>query len=411
MRPSVSPAIPAVVLWLCGAGLSCSEPSGPRAACGNGLLDEGEVCDDGNAVGGAFAAARVFESRAGYTGEDPRSLALGDLDGDGAVDVVVANDDSNRITVLAGLGDGLLAPSQTLPTWDQPMCLAAGDLDLDGRLDIALVVYSDYVQGAILGPSGEATTAAYWVGSYGDSPTAVALGALDADRDLDAVVAADSDDGTVVMPNDGSGGFGGATRYTMADAIAHVALADLTGSGHLDMIAASPTTNTVVVRPGTGTGTFGGPSSLGTSVSTSGRGPLFVAVADVNDDLHLDVLTANSTSNDVTLFIGLGSGSFASPIIVPAVFDPAAAEVSCVRVGHFNDDGIPDIATANAARDTVSVMLGFGDGAFAAPQSFAVGRRPRAIAVADFDGDGLDDIAAADRDDDTVTVVLGLGHR
>jgi hypothetical protein len=196
----------------------------------------------------------------------------------------------------------------------------------------------------------------------------------------------------------------------MGDAIAHVTLADVTGSGNLDLLAVSPTADEVIMRPGNGVGGFGGTSSLTTAVSASGLYPVWVTVTDVTDDLVPDILTANFDSNDATVLLGLGSGSFDTPIIVPATFDPDPAEASCLRVGHFNDDDIPDIATANTGRDTVSVILGFGGGSFSAPQVFDVGNAPYAIAVGDFDGDGIDDIASADYSDGTVTVLLGLGH-
>ncbi len=133
-------------------------------------------------------------------------------------------------------------------------------------------------------------------------------------------------------------------------------------------------------------------------------------LADVTEDGQPDIITANLYSNDVSILPGLGSGTFAAPIIVPASFAAGAASVSCVRTGDFNGDGLVDLATANSARDEVAVMLGFGGGAFGAPQEYAVGASPQTIAVDDFDGDGLDDIASANYGDHTVTVLVGIGH-
>jgi hypothetical protein len=239
----------------------------------------------------------------------------------------------------------------------------------------------------------------------------VALGDVDGANGLDAVTGANYDDGAVRLLNNGSGGFGSADYHYLADHIQHVTLADVTGDGHLDIIGVSDNDDRVVVLPGAGNGTFGGAMTLDTYVSTSGRAPVFVTAADVTADGVADLITANRDSNDVTVLVGLGSGSFNAPIIVPATFDPSPAEVYCVRVGDFNGDGIVDLATANRARDSVSVILGFGGGSFAAPQTFAVGALPFQIAVTDLDGDGLSDIASADYDDATVTLLIGLGHQ
>lgn len=364
--------------------------------------------------GGAFDAARVFESRTGYSGDDPRAFGIADVNGDGALDVVAANDDSSNITVLAGFGDGLLTDSQTVYVNDRPYAAAAGDFDGDGAMDWLMGSYgTGYVYRGLRRESGEYSTSRIYPfdGGYGDDPYGLAVGDVDGDDDLDFATAAWWDDGSVVMRNNGSGSFSTIDFYGMGLDTAGVTLADVTGDDALDLITVGPSADRVYVRPGTGSGSFSSTTTLETSVSTSGRGPIWVTVADVNDDLFPDILTANRNSNDVTLLLGMGSGSFAEPLIVPATFAAEAAEVTCVRVGHFNDDDILDIATANSARDSVSVILGFGDADYAAPQSYDVGFSPYAIAVDDFDDDGVDDIASVDYGDHTVTVLLGLGHR
>jgi cysteine-rich repeat protein len=412
---------PAIVISIAD-GTAGDAPRGVAVADLNGdtvpdIITSNTLSDDVSVLvgqgGGNFAAVRVFESKAGYTGDDPRSLAVGDVNNDGTVDVVTANEDTGNISVVVGLGDGLLAPAQTVSTGSNPRGVAAGDLDGDGDMDwVAAEYISERVRRALMRESGDFTTTSYvpFESTAGDNPIAVALGNVDGDTDLDLATATETDNGSVVMYNNGSGGFSSPDYFSMGTANAHVVLADVTGDGNLDLVTVSPTQDTVIIRPGNGSGGFGGSSALSTSVSTPGQGPVFVTVADVTGDTVPDILTANRDSNDVTLLVGLGSGSFNAPIIIPAVFLATPATVSCVRVGHFNADNIVDIATANANRDTVSIILGFGNGDFAAPQSFDVGVEPYAIAVADFDGDGTDDIAAADYADGTVTVLRGLGH-
>jgi cysteine-rich repeat protein len=387
---------------------------------GDGILDlitSNTTTDDVSILlgqgGGSFGPATAYESRAGYTGEYPRSLATGDVNGDGMVDVVTANQSSSNITVVAGLGDGTLAPAQTVAVGNEPRAVVGDDLDGDGVMDwVTVEMGSEYVRRGLMRESGDFSVSSYYaVYSYeGDNPVAVATGDIDGDGDADLATASEYDDGCMVMMNNGSGYFSISQFYYMANAITHVTLHDVTGDGNLDLVATSRTDNVVVVRAGTGSGGFGGTSSVTTEVSTSGQSPRWVTAADVTGDGVVDLVTANDASKDVSVLVGLGSGSFNPPIIVPAVYGPDPGSVSCVRTGDFNQDGVVDLATANAARDSVSVILGFGGGSFAAPQEFAVGATPYNIAVGDFNDDGIDDIASADTTDDTVTILLGEGH-
>ena len=75
----------------------------------------------------------------------------------------------------------------------------------------------------------------------------------------------------------------------------------------------------------------------------------------------------------------------------------------------MNGDGKPDLVVANSADDTVSVLLGKGDGSFGPQHTFATGRQPFSVAVADTNGDGIADIVAANSFDDTVSVLRGSG--
>lgn len=77
-----------------------------------------------------------------------------------------------------------------------------------------------------------------------------------------------------------------------------------------------------------------------------------------------------------------------------------------VAVGDFDGDGIPDLVTANAGSDNVSVLLGNGNGSFQAAQNFAAGDGPVSTAVGDFNGDGIRDLVTANRNSNNVSVPL-----
>ncbi len=141
----------------------------------------------------------------------------------------------------------------------------------------------------------------------------------------------------------------------------------------------------------------------------SGIEPTSVAVADLNGDSLLDLVTSNDSSDDVSVLLGNGDGTFQTQQRFPVGSNPRS-----VAVSDLNDDGVPDIVTANQGRflgpdDDVSVLLGNGDGTFQPEQRFAVGDRPRSVAVADLNANGAPDLVTANENSDDVSVLLGNG--
>src|SRR5262249_30690295 len=113
---------------------------------------------------------------------------------------------------------------------------------------------------------------------------------------------------------------------------------------------------------------------------------------------------ANSHSDTVSVLLGNGDGSFQDAVNYPVGLLPFN-----VGLGDFNGDGQLDIVTANAGSDDVSLLLGNGDGTFEIPFMYAVGSEPAAVAVGDFNGDGWTDLAAANYSSNNVTVLLNAG--
>ena len=133
--------------------------------------------------------------------------------------------------------------------------------------------------------------------------------------------------------------------------------------------------------------------------------PQAVAAADFDANGKLDLLVANPAANTISVLLGNGDGTF-----VPAVSYPAGAQPVAVAVGDFNGDSKLDIAVANQADNTVSVLLGNGNGSFALAVPYPTGNNPGAVAVADFNGDGNLDLAVTNQADNTVSILLGNGN-
>ena len=144
------------------------------------------------------------------------------------------------------------------------------------------------------------------------------------------------------------------------------------------------------------------PSFLAPVNYSVGTGPQAVVTADLNGDGHLDLITANAGSNNISVLLGNANGTFGAAQTYATGAGPAA-----VAVGDFNGDGKLDIVTANEADNTVSVLLGNGDGTFQAAKSYAVGSQPVSVAVGDFDGKL--DIVTANQGDGSVSLLPGNG--
>ena len=193
------------------------------------------------------------------------------------------------------------------------------------------------------------------------------------------------------------------------------ASADFNGDGKPDLAIMDSYTTSITILLGNGDGTF----TQGTTidhVGTTGcipypvnqRSNCSMAVGDFNHDGNADLAETSDFDNTVIILLGDGRGGFApasgSPITVGNF--PEA-----VRIGDFNNDGLPDLVVANGKDNTVSILLGNGDGTFtpATGSPITVGGFPFFVAVADFNGDGSADVAVTNANDSTVSVLLGNG--
>jgi hypothetical protein len=331
----------------------------------------------------------------------PRSLAVGDLNGDGKPDLVTANSTADNVSVLLGKGDGTFRTAVTYAVQSNPVSVAIGDLNGDGRLDLA-VVNSDSDSVSVLLGKGDGTFQAatnYLVGQIGDTLSSVAIGDLNSDGKLDLAVADATSGNVVVLPGHGDGTFASGVASNTGQQPVSVAIGDLNGDGKLDLVTADATSNRVSVLLGRGDGTFQAPVN-----DTVGQTPSAVAIGDLNGDGRADIASANRDSNTVSVLLGNGDGTFQAPRSFAAGTLPVS-----VAIGDLNGDGRPDLATASSDAASVRVLLGDGDGSFEPATGFAAGQDPVAVAIGDLNGDGRPDLAVAARSANAVSVLLNAG--
>jgi hypothetical protein len=367
-----------------------------------------------------FAPAVAYNS-GGYA---PLSVALADVNGDGKLDMVVANCGSNStcdtgtIGVLLGNGDGTF---QTAVSYNSggyfPASVALADVNGDGKLDIVVSNSSadcgdcgDGAIGVLLGNGDGTFQAATVYGSGGFGPGSLAVADVNQDGKPDVVVANECSASTCangvvgILLGNGDGTFQPATTYSSGGYEAFgIAVADLTGDGNQDVIVANYTgcpeincyLGTVDVLAGDGDGTF----EPAVSYTSAGFPAVSVAAADLNGngDGILDLAVGNG-NDTVGILIGTAGGVF-----FPAVgYGPGDLDASSLALADVNGDGKLDVLMAiycdstsdcSGAIGSGQVLLGNGDGTFQSAVTFdSDGYKTYFIAAGDANGDGKPDM-------------------
>jgi hypothetical protein len=339
------------------------------------------------------------------TGQTPVSLAAGDFNGDGKLDLAVVNWAWHDIAVLLGNGDGTFQPEKLIEPGDYPDRLVAGDFNGDGKTDLAVGVGNGV---RIFLSNGDGTfqnKGIFSLPAYA-YPASLAVGDFNGDGKLDLAAAEGGLFNTpalhnvAVMLGNGDGTFQAAREFDTGPGSApnDLVARDFNGDGKLDLATADYGSGGVSVLLGNGDGTFG-PFQF----FAAGAHPNFLSAGDFNRDGRLDLAVDDGVST-VSVLLGSGDGAFQQPPRVATGSNPVFA-----TAGDFNRDGRLDIVVANSGSNDISVLLGNGDGTFGPQDRIAVGDQPSYVAVGDFNNDGRLDLAVANSGSGDISVLLGRG--
>ncbi len=282
-------------------------------------------------------------------GSRPESMAVADVNGDGKPDIVTASTTNGNVSVLLGNGDGTFQSPLTFATDAVPEGVAIGDVNGDGKPDIVTANYENDTVGVLFG-NGDGTFQTVQLYNAGSGPQAIVLADLNHDGKLD-IVTANSYGGTFsTLLNNGDGTFGASSDLPVGQNPYAVAVADLNHDGNLDVVVPGYSDDNVSVYFGNGDGTFQSQQIISTG---SGSGPDGLVIVDINGDGKLDLVTANYTSNSVSVLPGNGDGTFGDL----QTYAINGIGPNWLAVGDFNGDGFPDLVTANFTSGDASVLL------------------------------------------------------
>lgn len=351
---------------------------------------------------GSFASSLVgdgtFQARS-YIGAGayPTGVVAADINGDGKLDLALADShpSSNSVSVLLGCGDGTFASRVSFLGFSNPNNISSGDINGDGIVDLAVSNSGSTSVGILFG-NGNGTFKAPFSVAAGSNPNDVKLVDFNGDGKLD-IIAGGGDSTVSVILGNGDGTFKARKSYATSGSVSGLTVADFDKDGKLDVLTADISSNSISVFRGGSNGTLSSLGSLG-----AGWNPQNLTTLDANRDGKLDIAFVHSGST-VAILEGDGAGNFSWN----SHEGVTGSTPKGVFAADFDGDGITDLATADTGGGVMSVFIGNGDSTYKARTSYASGSWATGITASDLNNDGALDIITADLNGFGGSVFLG----
>jgi hypothetical protein len=336
-------------------------------------------------------------------GDHPVAIAAGDLDNDGYLDLVTADQISSNLSILKGFGDGTFRVVRTITAGSLPSGIALVDLNGDGKLDLVASNFRSLDVTVNFG-DGTGNFGAKISSSVSANPVALALGDWNNDGKIDVATANTQQNKISVLLGDGAGHFATLRQFTTASTPRWIAAGDFNKDGKADLVVVNGVglANGMQIFRGDGTGNF----ALSSAVAT-GNSPSTATVADLNGDGNLDLVVSNTPDEQIGVYLGSAGGTFGTATLYSPGFGPKA-----ILPVDINKDGLIDLVVTLgevSGEGQVAELLGTGTGTFGAPVLHGTGPQPNSAVAADFNKDGLLDVATANNTGNTVSILQNTG--
>ncbi len=378
---------------------------------------------------GQSLPANFYNPKVDYSsGVRPRSISSSDLDGDGKLDMVIANSGSNTISILQNTSSiGIIGASSFTPkidfnTGNDPRSVAIGDLNGDGKPDIVVANFNSgtisVLQNTSLPGSINSSSFASKVDFISSSAFNVAISDLDGDGKPDIIVANLGTQSISVFHNISSSGnislssFSSKIDFAASFRPVSIDIDDIDGDGKKDIVVANASIASVSVLRNTSTPGIMNSTSFASKVDFATSSTLeSVAVGDIDGDGKPDVVVSNVNSNSISVLRNNSTiGIINSSSLATKVDFVTGDQPFFVAINDLDGDGKPDLVGANFGSNTISVLRNssmsgiISLSSFEAKTDFATGTAPVSIVINDFDGDNSPEIAVANYNSTSISI-------
>ncbi len=351
----------------------------------------------------ASSSSSLFPESTIATGQDPVAVVSGDFLSNGTTDLAVVNHSSNTVSILLGNGDGTFTAGATLTTGNGPIAAVTADFNNDGIPDLAVLNETDNTVSIFLG-NGDGTFTLKGTFATGKNPVALVTNEFTSSGDFDLAVVNQTDNTVSILLGNGDGTFQSQTTFAVGKTPSSITTSDFNNDGRIDLAVTNQAANTVSVFLGNGNGTFTNSATL-----VTGNAPVALVAGQFNLDnsTNIDLAVVNQNDNTVLIYLGNGGGGFTEGETVLLSNSASGNKPVAMVTDDFNVDGLPDLAVTDEDADTVSVLIGNGDGTFATPIVLSAGNGSMGLAAGTFVASTeAPDLAIADSSANELTIIL-----
>ncbi len=349
------------------------------------------------------------------TGTTPFSVATGDLDNDGKPDIAVVNVGAATVSVYRNIGVGgtiSYAPKVDFITGSQPYSVSLADYNGDGKLDLAVANYNSATVSIFMNTCTNGTISFSPKVDFttNSGPSNIISNDFDGDGKTDIATANGASTSISILRNNGALGiisFAPKVDFTTGTVPYVLSSGDIDGDGKVDIAVANHNSNSVSIYRNTCvSGTISFAPKVDFTTSTQPRG---ITIGDIDQDGKLDVAITNYGSNSLSILRNLsniGTISFAPKVDIATGTQPYS-----VSIADIDGDNKIDATVVNFGGNSISVLKNTsisGSVNFAPKVDYSTGTQPRGCAITDFDGDGKLDISIVNANSNTISFFRNL---